>query len=230
MTQMGTLAMALMAGGKSTRMGCDKARLVARDGRELWQERLELLKAIGSAEVMISCREDQHYLQESGACLVHDQWENAGPLGGIVSCLEAMEADRLLVMAVDLPAMTLEGLAALAAAGGMDPAGWSPAFRRFLPTDFRSQSAQPPEGGTPTGAVFRCGGFLEPLAGVYPKAMAAAGRRRLAAGDLALRGWIAEGETAGLMRVIDAPAEWSGLFVNVNDPAGWDRWIGGPTT
>jgi molybdopterin-guanine dinucleotide biosynthesis protein A len=225
MTQKGTLAVALMAGGKSMRMGCDKARLTGKDGRELWQERLGLLQQTGAEEVMISCREDQDYLTPSGVRLVFDLWPGAGPLGGIVSCLEGMQADHLLVMAVDLPAMTGEGLAALAAAAGIDAGSWSPAFRRLQLKGLGARAPDPPEGGTPKGVVFRCRGLLEPLAGVYPKAMATSGRRRLEAGDLALHNWIAEGEAAGLMQVLEAPDEWSGLFVNVNDPAAWEKWV-----
>lgn len=195
MMQGKTLAVALMAGGRSTRMGRDKARLLDREGRELWRGRLELLRQLGAGEVLISCREDQGYLAESGEQLVFDQWENAGPMGGIVSCLEAMKADRLLVLAVDLPGMTREGLEALLAAAGSG------------------------------GAVFRCGGFLEPLVAVYPKSMAVSGRRRLEAGEFALLEWIAEAGEA--MRGLEVPEEEAGRFVNVNDPAAWERWING---
>ena len=193
MMQAGKLAVALMAGGKSTRMGRDKCGISDRDGRELWRGRLELLRELKTSEVLISCRADQTDFDGSGARLVFDQWENAGPLGGIVSCLEAMEADRLLVLGVDLPAMTRVGLDAL-----VDVA----------------------ETG---GSVFRCGGMLEPLVAVYPKSMASAGRRRLQAGDFAMRGWIAEAGNA--MRELVAPVEWCGLFLNLNDPASWARWL-----
>ena len=195
MKQMETLAVALMAGGRSTRMGRDKACLMDRKGREFWRGRLELLCQMGATEVFISCREDQGYLAESGAQLVFDQWENAGPMGGIVSCLEEMKADRLMVLAVDLPEMTRAGLTALLTAAG--------------------------EGG----AVFRCGRFLEPLVAVYPKAMAGSGRRRLEDGEFALLEWITkDGE---VMRELQVPASEEALFMNVNDPAAWDRWITG---
>ena len=188
-----TLAVALMAGGKSTRMGRDKASLPDRDGQKLWRGRLDLLRGLGAGEVLISCREEQTYWAEGGARLVFDQWADAGPLGGIVSCLEAMEAERWLVLAVDLPALTREALEALVAGAGR------------------------------AGAVFRCMGFLEPLVALYPKSMAAAGRRRLEAGDFSLREWILEAGDA-MMR-LEAPAEWARLFVNVNDPAAWERWL-----
>jgi molybdopterin-guanine dinucleotide biosynthesis protein A len=106
-----------------------------------------------------------------------------------------MKADRLLVLAVDLPEMTRAGLTALLTAAG--------------------------EGG----AVFRCGRFLEPLVAVYPKAMAGSGRRRLEDGKFALLEWITkDGE---VMRELQVPASEEALFMNVNDPAAWDRWITG---
>ncbi len=195
MMQAGTLAVALMAGGQSTRMGRDKARLLDREGRELWHGRLELLRQLGAEEVLISCRKDQRYLAEGGERLVLDHWENAGPLGGVVGCLENMDAERLLVLAVDLPGMTREALETLIAATGQG------------------------------GAVFCYGGCLEPLAAVYPKSMATSGRRRLEAGEFSLQGWILEaGET---MRVLEAAQAAAGLFVNVNDPAAWGRWMAG---
>ena len=195
-------AVALMAGGKSTRMGQDKARLVDGAGRELWQGRLDLLRELGAGEVMISCREDQRYLAGSGARLVFDRWKEAGPLGGIVSCLEAMEAPRLLVLGVDLPGVTRKMLECLleAAAGGIPR-------------------------GIPGGAVFRRDGFLEPLVAVYPGGMAVSGRRRLEAGEFSLHGWI--GEAGEVMRVLPLPAEWAGALINVNDPAGWAAWRAG---
>lgn len=198
-------AVALMAGGRSSRMGRDKARLVDRDGKELWRGRLELLVGVAgwvpgwSGETLISCREDQNYLSEAGAERVRDVWPEAGPLGGIVGCLEKMTADLLLVMAVDLPSMNREVLTAL------------------LTTSMESDC-----GGK--GAVFCLNGFYEPLAAVYPKAMAPAGRRRLEAGQGALRDWIAE--SRDWMCVMKLPEKWIPAFRNVNGPADWERWLG----
>ena len=58
------LAVALIAGGRSTRMGQDKARLPMPTGGELWQDRLDLLKQCGTSEIMISCRRDQDFSAE----------------------------------------------------------------------------------------------------------------------------------------------------------------------
>lgn len=197
-----TFAIALIAGGASTRMGRDKARLPDRDGRELWKGRLELLLKTASSipgwsrEALISCRLDQDYPVAEGVRAVVDAWPCAGPLGGIVSCLEAMESDVLLVMAVDLPSMRAEILKMLLQAAT--------------------------ESG-PRGAVFARQGFFEPMAAVYPKSMAASGRRRLDAGQGAMKAWIKE--AADRMTILDLPDEWLGAFRNVNDPVEWECWL-----
>ena len=174
-------------------MGLDKALLTDREGQELWRRQLALLEKMGAAEVLISCRVEQHYLRDSDAQLVHDRWVDAGPLSGIVRCLEVMSAERLLVLAVDLPGITEEVLNLL---------------------------LQTPGQG---GAVYHRHGFLEPLVAAYPKAMAESGRRRLVAGEFALSDWIKEAGDA--MQEVEMPEEWIGRFVNINNPAAWQRWF-----
>ncbi len=191
---------ALLAGGRSLRMGEDKARLRDETGRELRVRQAELLQDLTGGEVMISCRDDQDYGPAAGIP-VRDEWPDAGPLGGVVCCLEWTTADRLLVLAVDLPAMRREVL------------------QRLMHAAL--------EAGEETGAVYRREGFLEPLAAVYPVAMAVSGRRRVLAGELALKDWIAE--EAARMQVVDLPAEWSAAFLNMNHPEEWARWRGRTT-
>lgn len=186
---------ALIGGGRSRRMGRDKGQLRDGGGRELWRRQVDLLRGLGAGELLLSCRAEQGYMAEEGLRLVWDEWEAGGPLGGIVGCLEAMRAPLLVVLAVDLPDMARDVLTCLLEAAR--------------------------KGGG--GAVFRRRGFLEPLAAVYPRAMAEMGRRRLAAGDCALRDWIAEGSE--LMAVLDLPECWEGAFVNINDAAAWQAWL-----
>ncbi|MDB6070066.1 MAG: hypothetical protein JWL81_1237, partial [Verrucomicrobiales bacterium] len=65
MNRIPSTAVALIAGGRSSRMGVDKARLVDRDGRELWRGRWKLLLETAarlpgwSGEALISCRLEQ---------------------------------------------------------------------------------------------------------------------------------------------------------------------------
>lgn len=98
-------AAALLAGGRSTRMGQDKA-LLHWHGQELWQAQLSKLQALGATRVLLSCREDQPLYASDGVETVHDPVEaDEGPLGAITRCLELVQMP-LLVLAVDMPWMT----------------------------------------------------------------------------------------------------------------------------
>ncbi|MES2706863.1 MAG: molybdenum cofactor guanylyltransferase [Verrucomicrobiota bacterium] len=183
-------AAALIAGGRSRRMGCDKARLPVGDGVELWRRQLSVLRELGAEELLISCRPDQlHFAEEPGVRLVFDEWPDAGPLGGIVPCLESVSADRLMVLGVDMPLMTAEVL------------------RHLL-----SQS------GPGRGAVFRNGRFFEPLAALYLKSMAADGQDRLRTGNLSLQPWLREGVDCGILGTVDLPKALTVHFQNLNSP------------
>lgn len=90
----------ILAGGKSTRMGEDKAFL-SWQGRTLLEQSLRLARAL-SPEVLIvgSAAKFGTY-----GAVVEDVFRDRGPLGGIHAALQASATDLNLVMAVDLPLM-----------------------------------------------------------------------------------------------------------------------------
>jgi molybdopterin-guanine dinucleotide biosynthesis protein A len=92
----------LLAGGKSQRMGQDKALL--RYAAETQLERgAALLKSV-CTQVAISHRSEQHYPLPSGTMAIHDQIDDVrGPLCGILSAMHAYPKAHWLVMACDLP-------------------------------------------------------------------------------------------------------------------------------
>jgi molybdenum cofactor guanylyltransferase len=94
----------LLAGGKSSRMGQDKAGLMI-DGRALWQRQLAKLEAVGAPEVLISGRTNGPYTA-SAYRIVEDKDPGLGPLGGIVSAFDAARHSTVLVLAIDLPRMS----------------------------------------------------------------------------------------------------------------------------
>ena len=96
-------AAALLAGGKSSRMGADKALLDWR-GVPLWRVQLGKLIELNPDRLLLSCREEQR-LKNVFAEFVFDPPDNPGPLGAIARCLEIAQRP-LLVLAVDMPAMT----------------------------------------------------------------------------------------------------------------------------
>lgn len=110
----------LLAGGKSTRMGRDKA-LLEIDGEPLWRRQLATLRALAPEQLLVAGPP-----RGEGESIA-DAIAGAGPLGGIAAALGHCRAPLLVVLAVDLPQMTtafLRGLLALAETGkGVVPRG-----------------------------------------------------------------------------------------------------------
>ncbi len=89
-------------------MGRDKARLEVA-GELLWLRQLRLARTAGAGRLFLSCRGAGDY-EAPGVTTLVDATPGGGPLEGIAAALAACEAERLLVLAVDLPALSLEFL------------------------------------------------------------------------------------------------------------------------
>jgi molybdopterin-guanine dinucleotide biosynthesis protein A len=177
----------VLAGGRSRRMGVDKALLEVA-GQPLWQRQRDLLLAAGVEDVLISARPDQGW--SAGLPVVHDAAPDHSPLGGIVAGLGAARADRLFVLAVDLPRLSpswLEELWAAATVAGGAVGRW-------------------PEG------------HFEPLAALYPRGVLAEFSAALAARRLALQPLLAQAVAHGHLRVIPLTAARRDDFTNWNEP------------
>jgi len=89
----------VLAGGKSTRMGQDKA-LMEVDGKPLLLHAIEKLKPhVRELLVIGEPRQYGHIWPD----VMPDEIPGLGPLGGIVTAMGAARHDRLLVLAVDVP-------------------------------------------------------------------------------------------------------------------------------
>jgi molybdopterin-guanine dinucleotide biosynthesis protein A len=88
----------ILAGGKSTRMGTDKA-FVTLDGRTLLARALETARSV-TADVRIVGDAAKF---EAFAPVVEDVFRGCGPLGGIHAALKASSSELNLMLAVDLP-------------------------------------------------------------------------------------------------------------------------------
>jgi molybdopterin-guanine dinucleotide biosynthesis protein A len=99
----------VLSGGKSRRMGADKA-LLERDGQS------QLAFAVGLLEqhverVFVSTREDQQNEPERARYdLVIDHYDDMGPLAGILSAMDDHPGADWLVVACDLPNISDETL------------------------------------------------------------------------------------------------------------------------
>lgn len=91
----------ILAGGRSTRMGTEKA-FVLLDGRTLLARALELARTLTS---QVSVVGDPARFTPF-APVVEDLFPGCGPLAGIHSALRASQTDLNLVLAVDMPFLT----------------------------------------------------------------------------------------------------------------------------
>lgn len=103
----------ILAGGKSSRMGRDKAFLEIY-GQTLLARQIETARATGAAEIFISGRADTDY-STFGCRVLKDNFPDAGPLAGIETALATTITPCLLVLAVDLPEMRVDFLQRLLA-------------------------------------------------------------------------------------------------------------------
>jgi molybdenum cofactor guanylyltransferase len=90
----------ILAGGKSTRMGQDKA-LINYHGKAQWLFLSNILRGV-KKDVYISCQEEQaHHFQ--GKNMIFDSFTGLGPMGAILSAFRENPNAAWLVVACDLP-------------------------------------------------------------------------------------------------------------------------------
>jgi molybdenum cofactor guanylyltransferase len=92
----------ILAGGKSSRMGCDKA-LLEIGGESLIARAAVLLQSVTGEPTIIA---SPSLYSSVGFPLVADDWLDCGPLGGIATALRVSSAHWNLVIACDLPYLT----------------------------------------------------------------------------------------------------------------------------
>jgi molybdopterin-guanine dinucleotide biosynthesis protein A len=91
----------ILAGGRSTRMGTDKA-FVLLDGRTLLARALDLPRSLTSDVRIVG----DPAKFASFATVVEDQFPGCGPLAGIHAALRSSQTDLNLMLAVDMPFLT----------------------------------------------------------------------------------------------------------------------------
>jgi molybdopterin-guanine dinucleotide biosynthesis protein A len=179
----------ILAGGQSTRMGRDKAALRLADGRTLLQRQVEVLRAAGAVTVQVSVRPGGKINLGEGVRIIVDSTVDAGPLAGIAAGLRTAPAGLVVVLAVDMPAITAEHLSRLV------------------------EMATPACGVVPVVA-----GQIEPLAAVYPASLASSAEAWLAGGQRAVHAWVKSEAAKGSLLLWETPPDWAGAFRSWNTP------------
>jgi molybdopterin-guanine dinucleotide biosynthesis protein A len=103
----GEFAGFILAGGRSSRMGCDKAMLEI-DGITMIDRAIDLIRSAGVEPAVIGSFDES--LRLVRVPLISDDWPGAGPLGGIASALRHTQSTWNLVIACDMPYLTTEWL------------------------------------------------------------------------------------------------------------------------
>ncbi|WAC18075.1 NTP transferase domain-containing protein [Luteolibacter sp. SL250] len=103
----------VLAGGRSSRMGTDKASLLHPDGRTLGRRCHDLLEQAGCADVYLSLRADQEVPEgfaDKAPELLRDADGSSGPVSGILAAMNSRPDADWLVVACDLPRLDLASL------------------------------------------------------------------------------------------------------------------------
>ena len=189
LNEVGPLSALVLAAGRSTRMGRDKA-LLEIEGVPLWRRQRDILVTAGATELFLSARPEWEWVHAVTAfsAVLYDAVPDRGPLVGLTAGLERASHPWLAVLAVDLPEIS---------------AAW---FRELASI-----------AGPKVGAVGLRDGHFEPLAAIYPTEFKWLAWEALAKGELALQPVVAQAVNCGLMRVREIRDEEAAQFRNWNE-------------
>ena len=206
------LAMVVLAGGGSRRMGRDKADLPV-DGRTFLECQIEKGQNLGIGEILVS----GYRGSRCSVPVVRDRYPERGPLGGLEATLREAEKEFCLVVSVDVPLVTEELLLRL--------------VREFRRSRGDAEGAGR-TGGTGTAAgeapkpvmIVEHGGRLEPLLGIYRSDLADQMEEELRTGKGSVFHFL---ETQGYD--VCKSREPEEIFENINTPESYGRVAGSIT-
>ena len=178
----------VLVGGRSRRMGRDKARLSVA-GIPLWRRQVRRLETAGAHPVFLALRPRQRSLGEPER-EIRDRHIDVGPLGGLHAAFTVLpRAEWIAVLAVDMP--------------------------RVGPAWFRRLRARCRPG---VGAVMVEPEGFQPLAAIYPRAAFDVLTRRLRKKQFALQGLVAELVRRKNLVVVPLPVNQRWRAANWNEP------------
>jgi molybdenum cofactor guanylyltransferase len=186
----------ILAGGRSTRLGRDKASEPLL-GRPLLQWVVDRVQPL-TAEIVIVCARGQQLPPvESSADLtvVEDTFPDSGPIGGIYPGLQTMRADSALAVACDMPLLQ------------------TPLLAELLRLALEHEAVVPVQDGRP-----------QPLCAAYSKACLPPARHQLVTGELKLTSFLDKVATHYVASDVWSKLDPEGLsFLNINTDEDLDR-------
>ena len=190
-----SLGLIILAGGRSSRMGRDKAALPRR-GATLLTDLLLRSQAVAFDEIVVSANRPPDLSSippelAARVCVVADDCQDCGPLGGMEAAFRASTCSYCLVLSVDLPFYDFSPVKQL-----LPELAQMPPIDLFLP-----MSESRPQ---PLAAVYRRGPALEAV-----QAALNAGKRRVLS--------IADALTVRILDDAGTPI----LYENVNTPSAY---------
>lgn len=187
------MTIGILAGGRSQRMGRDKASLKV--GDETFLEHTARLAHTTGLRVMVIGRPVLDGFPFPDVEFVEDTYPNMGPLGGLITGLRSARTSMLL-LPCDMPFLTV------------DAVGW-------LLTSAKELASTP----TLHGRISRSHTGVEPLFSVYAFSALHLAEELMRSGTVAMRNFIA----AGTFAFVDIPEDHLNAIHNVNRPEDFGR-------
>ena len=178
----------LLTGGQSRRMGFDKATLTI-SGEPLWRRQLRVLSELQPSAVWVSARSTPSWCPTEIEVIL-DATPSRGPLSGLTAGLNRLQTSHLLLLAIDLPNISvdhLRKLCSLARAG--------------------------------CAVIPRTVEHFEPLCAIYPIEAAPVAREALASEDVSLQHLAETLARQGRAEVYTVSDEERPLYHNINRPS-----------
>lgn len=190
----------VLVGGKSERMGQDKATMRLTSGRTLLENALAVVGAVAGQAGIVGPRQKYASYAWAGE-IVEDVFADRGPLGGIHAALAVSTTEWNIVLAVDLPGVTS-------------------ALLEWILKTARDAGAQV--------TVASIAGGLQPLCGVYRKSFRERAEKALKHGHNKVDACFDPASLRILTEEEVRAAGFSpAMFVNVNTPEEFEKLAAG---
>lgn len=192
----------VLAGGKSSRMGHNKA-LMEWQGQTLIERTLQVLRSVFS-EVLISANDPVLY-ESLGERIIPDRYLNRGPIGGLYSSLQEAQFEYAFFVACDMPFLSADIIRFLA---------------NFTGCNSDRQSSKESESPVVVPDVDR----LHPLHAFYPKGCLPLIEKKLKANRLKLLELYGEYPVLTIRKEeFQVFPQIERYFYNVNTPEEWKQ-------